>query len=267
MVLARPCWGSGGVLALLVASGSWKRSAEPTQAPARPGEALEGGHTAWCQPHGAGVLAVQWGDRPYAREHVANGSTCVVKMHVTGAGSCEPRTPPTTSRGARAARGTHKPLRAPEMQGAARAGYPWPAMGPLSWRPWKGLLPAPHHSHGLCVDCLQCFALQKNTVKHINIHLLFSQLICPSVHVFIHLYLSIHPSPVYMCPFSSVAQSCLTLCNPMDYSTPGFPVHHQLPELSQTHVHLVSDAIQPSHPLSYPSPPAFTLSQYQGLFQ
>ena len=59
--------------------------------------------------------------------------------------------------------------------------------------------------------------------------------------------------------FSSVAQSCLTLCNPMDCSTPGFPVYHQLPELSQTHVHRVVDAIQPSHPLSSPSPPAFNL--------
>ena len=67
--------------------------------------------------------------------------------------------------------------------------------------------------------------------------------------------------------FSSVPQSCLTLCNPMDCSTPGFPVHPQLPELTQTHVHRVSDAIQPSHPLSSPSPPAFNLSQHQGLFK
>ena len=57
--------------------------------------------------------------------------------------------------------------------------------------------------------------------------------------------------------FSSVAQLCPTLCNPMDCSTPDFPVHHQLPEVAQTHVHWVSDAIQPSHPLSSPSPPAF----------
>ena len=56
--------------------------------------------------------------------------------------------------------------------------------------------------------------------------------------------------------FSSVTQSCLTFCNPMNRSTPGFPVHHHLPESTQTHVHRVSDAIQPSHPLSSPSPPA-----------
>ena len=66
--------------------------------------------------------------------------------------------------------------------------------------------------------------------------------------------------------FSSVAQSCLTLCNPMDCSTPGFPVHHQLTELAQAHVHRVSDTIQPSHPLLSPSPPTFNLSQHQGLF-
>ena len=67
--------------------------------------------------------------------------------------------------------------------------------------------------------------------------------------------------------FSLVAQSCPTLCNPMDCSTPGLPVHHQLLEFTQTHVHRVGDAIEPSHPLSSPSPPAFNLSQHQGLFQ
>ena len=61
--------------------------------------------------------------------------------------------------------------------------------------------------------------------------------------------------------FSSVAQSCLTLCNPMNRSTPGLPVHHQLPEFTQTHVHRVGDAIQPSHPLSSPSPPALPASE------
>ena len=65
----------------------------------------------------------------------------------------------------------------------------------------------------------------------------------------------------------SVAQSCLTLCDPMNRSTPGLPVYHQLPEFTQTHVHWVSDAIQPSHPLSSPSPPAPNPSQHQSLFQ
>ena len=65
--------------------------------------------------------------------------------------------------------------------------------------------------------------------------------------------------------FSSVAQLCLTLCNPIDCSTSGFSVHHQLSEFTQTHVHWVSDAVQPSHLLSSPSPPAFNLSQHQGI--
>ena len=67
--------------------------------------------------------------------------------------------------------------------------------------------------------------------------------------------------------FSSVAQSCPTLGNPMNHNTPGLPVHHQLLESTQTHVHRVGDAIQPSHPLSSPFHPAFNLSQHQGLFQ
>ena len=73
--------------------------------------------------------------------------------------------------------------------------------------------------------------------------------------------------PVFYPQFSSVAQSCPTLCNPVDCSTPGLPVHHQLLKFTQTHAHWVSDAIQPSHPLSSPSPPAFNLSQHQGLFK
>ena len=77
------------------------------------------------------------------------------------------------------------------------------------------------------------------------------------MHIYVYMYQSV----------SSVAQSCATLCNPMECSTPGFPVHHQLPKLAQTHVHRISDAIQPSHSLSSPSPPAFRLSQHQGLFQ
>ena len=74
-------------------------------------------------------------------------------------------------------------------------------------------------------------------------------------------------SPISSVQFSSVTQSCLTLCNSMNRSTPGLPVHHQLPEFTQTHVHQVTDAIQPSHPLPSPSPPVFNLSQHQGLFQ
>ena len=70
----------------------------------------------------------------------------------------------------------------------------------------------------------------------------------------------------YLVQFSSVTQSCSALSDPMNCSMPGFPVHHQLLELAQIHVHRVGDAIQPSNPLSSPSPPAFSLSQHQGLF-
>ena len=81
------------------------------------------------------------------------------------------------------------------------------------------------------------------------------------------LYNFVLVSAISSVQFSSVAQSCPTLCDPMNRSTPGLPVHHQLLEFTQTYVHRVSDAIQPSHPLSSPSPPTFNLSQHQGLFQ
>ena len=76
-----------------------------------------------------------------------------------------------------------------------------------------------------------------------------------------------HGTSSLLVQFSSITQLCLTLCNPMDCSTPGFPVHHQLLELTQTHVHRVGDAIQPSHPLSSPYLSTFNLSQQQVLFQ
>ena len=75
------------------------------------------------------------------------------------------------------------------------------------------------------------------------------------------------PVKIVIIQFSSVTQSCLTLCDPIDCSTPVFPVHHQPLNHAQTHVHWVGDSIQPSHPLSSPSPPTFNLSQHQGLLQ
>ena len=80
-------------------------------------------------------------------------------------------------------------------------------------------------------------------------------------------YTHIHVYSKRCCCYCSVTQLCLTLCDPMDCNTPGFPVHHQLLEPNQTHVYRVSDAIQLSHLLSSPSPPTFSLSQHQGLFQ
>ena len=82
-----------------------------------------------------------------------------------------------------------------------------------------------------------------------------------------HTIILLDESSVFYIQFSSVAQSCLTLWDPMNCSMPGLPVHHQLPESTQTHVHWVDDAIQPSHPLLSPFPPALNLSQHQGLFK
>ena len=82
-----------------------------------------------------------------------------------------------------------------------------------------------------------------------------------------HLFISFSYHWLIPYQFSSVAKSCPTLYNPMDRSTPGLPVYHQLLEFTQTHLHWISDAIQPSHPLSLPFPPTFNLSQHQGLFQ
>ena len=105
---------------------------------------------------------------------------------------------------------------------------------------------------------------------------IFICIIYPSIepiHLLHLLHLSTHPSThltIYHLSsyqFSSAAQSCPTLCNPMNCSTPGLPVHHQLLEFTQTHVHRVGDAIQPSHPLSSPSPPAPNPSQHESLFQ
>ena len=90
--------------------------------------------------------------------------------------------------------------------------------------------------------------------------LTFILLVCSTSLVFHYLSIS-------SVQFSSVAQSCPTLCDPMNWSTPGLPVHHQLPEFTQTHIHRVSDAIQPSHPLLSPSPLAPNTSQHQSLFQ
>ena len=85
---------------------------------------------------------------------------------------------------------------------------------------------------------------------------------CPSTDEWIKKMWGTHPQ-IHV----KGAQLCLTLCDPTDCSTPGFPVHHQLVEFTQTHGHRVGNAIQPTHPLSSPSPPAFSLSQHQGLFQ
>ena len=89
----------------------------------------------------------------------------------------------------------------------------------------------------------------------------------PRLLPFLHWQAGSLPLAPLRVQFSSVAQSCLTLCDPMNRSTPGLPVHHHLPEFTQIHFHRVRDAIQPSHPGSSPSPPAPNPSQHQSLFQ
>ena len=106
-------------------------------------------------------------------------------------------------------------------------------------------------------------AFQSNFIL-LHVVFQFSQHHLLKVLFFLHWVLL---TPLSNIQFSSVAQSCPTVCNPMNRSTPGLPVHHQLPEFTQTHVHWLGDAIQPSHPLSSASPPAPNPSQHQGLFQ
>ena len=116
----------------------------------------------------------------------------------------------------------------------------------------------------------RCLVLERNVVTNLDSVLKSRDI---TLLTKVHLVRAMDfPVVMYGCEFSSVQfssvpQSCPTLCNPMNHSTPGLPVHHQLPEFTQTHVHRVGDAIQTSHPLSSPSPPALNLSQHQGLFK
>ena len=133
----------------------------------------------------------------------------------------------------------------------------------------------------------RCFTLWATREAHIQMHMLCLLFLHTHInslfHSLIPTYTKQHVSllqritgthwPILSLPilmgiqFSSVTQSCPTLCDPMNRSMPGLLVHHQLLESTQTHVHWGGDAIQPSHPLSSPSPPALSLSQHQGLFQ
>ena len=141
----------------------------------------------------------------------------------------------------------------------------------------------------MCVCVCVCIPIQENNLRKISPAVLiqiFYNLYCFTTnvlmmscwHIFsLQLQLILPSCKINQCQIttaqweyiwiSSVTQSCLTLCDLVNCSTPGLPVHPQLPEFIQTHVHWVSDAIQPSHPLSSPSPPALDLSQHQGLFQ
>ena len=124
--------------------------------------------------------------------------------------------------------------------------------------------------HPVLVFLCLTYCTQHNTFKvhpcyhkWQNFFLFMAELYSIVWYAYVYIYTNICISD----QIRSVAQLCLTLCDPMNHSTPGLPVHHQLPEFTQTHVHRVGDAIQPSHPLSSPSPPAPNPSQHQSLFQ
>jgi len=123
-----------------------------------------------------------------------------------------------------------------------------------------GLNPSFNHTKFLSwahqLICLFAYTYKRMTAPVLFIHFL-------RIHSVFHIK---HLEKNLKHQIRSVAQSCPTLCDPMNHSTPVLPVHHQLPEFTQTHVHWVSDAIQPSHPLSSPSPPAPNLSQHLSLF-
>ena len=131
--------------------------------------------------------------------------------------------------------------------------------------PGSGSSPGGGHGNSLQCSCLEntmdrgsSQAAKSDETERLTMH----WLLCIDAYSYL-LYIFLPP----LCFFSSVAESCPTLCDPMNRSMPGLPVHHQLPEFTQTHVHRVGDAIQPSHPLLSPSPPAPNPSQYQSLFQ
>ena len=114
--------------------------------------------------------------------------------------------------------------------------------------------------HGIIYTGVGCHALLQRIFQTQGLNP------CPTSHVSPALQADSLPAELSV-QFSSVTQLCLTLCNPMNCSTPGLPVHHQLLEFTQIHVHKIGDAIKPSHPLLSPSLPAFNLSQLRGLFK
>ena len=140
----------------------------------------------------------------------------------------------------------------------------------LLWPPWmavylQSVFPAPpilslrgrHIAHPQCsLNTVALCPVQAGAsfVEHV------ANIKCRAKHQLINY-------SIFRLQFSSVAQSCPTTCDPMNRSTPGLPVHHQLPESTETHVHWIGDAMQLVHPLSSPSPPALNLSQHQGLFK
>ena len=142
---------------------------------------------------------------------------------------------------------------------------------PVHMLQYPGVCPCLHHaaeSDSTTSFREQCSYTLLSCPKHLLLHRRKPETLTCLLLLPCHQYLKHHPPLSFSSVrFSSVAQSCPTLCDPMNRTMPGLPVHHQFPEFSQTHVHRVSDAIQPSHPLSSPSPPAPNPSKHQSLFQ
>ena len=149
-----------------------------------------------------------------------------------------------------------------QSTGWLRVGHDWATSLTLftfmhwrrKWQPTPVFLPRESQGRGSLVGC----RLWGRRVRHDWSDLAAAAVAC---------YHCLVRYAVWLCCCCSVTWLCPALCNPMDCSTPGFPVLHHLPEFAQIHLHWVGDAIQPSHPLLSPSPPAFNLSQHQGLFQ
>ena len=152
----------------------------------------------------------------------------------------------------------------------------WKDPGRRKWQPTPIVLPGKLYEQRSLVGYSSCNFkdldatgwLSKHALKYMSTHvhssIIDSSQMAEATKMSTKGYPSLKNKSVQ---FSSVTQSCLTLCNPMECSMPGFPVHHQLPELVQTHAHQVGDAIQQSHPLLSRSPPPFSISQHQCLFQ
>ena len=138
-------------------------------------------------------------------------------------------------------------------------------MGPMKWSVNIG--ESLTHFSGFIIALYNHYVCGLFTTLLWRIFWVKSQVLLPNNVLFCFYHSKFHDY-VRIIQFSQFSHSVVSdSCDPMDCSTPGFPVHHQLPELTQTHVHWVGDAIQPSHPLSSPSPPTFNWSQHQGLFQ
>ena len=162
----------------------------------------------------------------------------------------------------------------PAMQETQDVGFnPWVRKRPWrkKWQPTPVFLPGKSHGQKSLAGCSAWGCKESYTTERLSMYTtgwVYREVKPSPQSTFKHVHhLWKFPSFLFIYGCCSVAKLCLSLCNTVDCSTPGFPVLHYLPQFAQTPVHWVDDAIQPSHPLSSPSAPAFNLSQHQGLLQ